>query len=157
MFYHPRVIRTFITAPFFVVIIITPLMMIKRERYSAHEKPFFFFFFFNSKRRRYSALKLCLTTEERRTHFENVFLQILGLETLKLFFSLFWRKHADARSSQFQHLTMPISSPSLSALKHMPNNLLQDNTNNTTTNGVTLMKQTGGGVPSKRDSPFCCF
>ncbi|CAL6363336.1 unnamed protein product [Bathycoccus prasinos] len=42
----------------------------------------------------------------------------------------------------------PISSPSLSALKkqmNVPNNLLQDNTNNTT-NSPTLMKQ--GGVPS---------
>ena len=46
------------------------------------------------------------------------------------------------------NIMTPISSPSLSALKkqmNVPNNLLQDNTNNTT-NSPTLMKQ--GGVPS---------
>ena len=36
--------------------------------------------------------KACLTTEERRTHFENFFLQILGLETLKIFFLSFGAK-----------------------------------------------------------------
>ena len=47
----------------------------------------------------------------------------------------------------------PISSPSLSALKNMPNNLLQDNNTNNTTNSLTLMKQTGGGVPSNETPP----
>ena len=46
--------------------------------------------------------KACLTTEERRTHFENFFLQILGLETLTFFFSLLG-KNADTCSSHFQH------------------------------------------------------
>ena len=45
--------------------------------------------------------KACLTTEERRMHFENFFLQILGLETLKLFFLSFGQKRR--RSSHFQH------------------------------------------------------
>ena len=49
------------------------------------------------------------------------------------------------------NIMTPTSSPSLSALKNVPNNLLQDNTNNTT-NGLPLMKQTGG-VPSNETPP----
>jgi hypothetical protein len=89
MFYH-RVLRTFITAPFFVVIIVAhDDSMITM---CCARKTFLLLLLLQQQATEIQRAKACLTTEERRTHFENFFLQILGLETLKLFFLSFGAK-----------------------------------------------------------------